>query len=219
MGEPQASIGPRVRVLLADDHETIRQGLRAVFETFAEVEVVGDLAQPVSVAEKVRKEMPDVVVLDISMPTQGGLSAIRQIAAVCPNTRIVVLTGHRDPAFVRDALFSGASGYVLKQSPTSELRLAIDAVVRGDRHIDVRLRLPEVPAPLRSFPTFRLSDRERDVLKRIALGHSYKDMAAVLGLAVKTIEVHKANAMRKLGLRDRRDLISYAAAHEWLRDP
>ena len=219
MGEPQPSIPFKTRVLLADDHEMVRQGRRAVFERLPDVEVVGDVAQLAVAAEEVRQKSPDVVVLEISMPTHGGLAAIGQIAAACPSTRIVVLTGHRDPAFVRDALFSGASGYVLKQSPLTELRLAIGTVLRGERHIDVRLRLPEVPTPSPSVPTFRLSDRERDVLKRTALGHSYKDMAAALGLAVKTIEVHKANAMRKLGLRDRRDLISYAAAHEWLREP
>ena len=219
MGEPQASIPPKTRVLLADDHEMVRQGFRAVFETLPDVEVVGDVAQPVGAAEEVRQMSPDVVVLDISMPTHGGLAAIGQIAAACPSTRIVVLTAHRDPAFVRDALFSGASGYVLKQSPLSELRLAIDTVVRGERHIDMGVRMPEVPAPSRSCPASQLSHRERDVLKRSALGHSHKDMAAALALAVKTIEVHKANAMRKLGLRNRRDLISYAAAHEWLREP
>ena len=217
MGEAQGSISAKPRVLLADDHEMIRQSLRAVFESLPGVEVVGDVAQPVGVTEEVQKESPDVVVLEISTPP-GGLSAIGRIAAVCPNARIVVLTGHRDPAFVREALFSGASGYVLKQSPLSELRLAIDAVVRGERHIDMGARLLEVPTSSSSFGTSRLSHRERDVLKRSALGHSHKDMAAVLGLAVKTIEVHKANAMRKLGLRDRRDLIRYAAAHEWLRD-
>jgi DNA-binding NarL/FixJ family response regulator len=209
---------PKIRVLLADDHETVRQGLRALLEKDAEVEVVGDVADAASAVESARIHTPDLVVLDISMPKRSGLSTISQITTAHPETRIVVLTRHRDPAFVRDALSSGASGYVLKQSPFSELRLAIDKVWRGESHIDGGVMAPEVPRPTGGFRAFRITDRERDVLRRTALGHSHKDMAAALGLAVKTIEVHKANAMRKLGLRDRRDLIRFAAAQDWLRD-
>jgi two-component system response regulator NreC len=210
----------RTRVLLADDHETVRQGLRALFENSAEVEVVGDVADGDAAVQAVERIGPDLVILDLSMPPGNGLVAIRRIKESSPRTPVVVLTRYRDAAYVSEALAAGASGYVLKQSPFSELMRAVRDATLGDRHLDAALTRPmeadEPPAPV---PTGRATPREIAVLRRAAIGHSNKDIAAELGIALKTVEVHKANAMRKLNLRSRSQIVRYAALQGWLRDP
>lgn len=207
-----------VRVLLVDDHEVIRQGLRALFATVAGVEVVDDVADTETAALRVRELNPDLLLLDLAMPPAGGLSAIRLLRSEGPHVAIVVLTRYSEEAFVREALAAGAVGYVLKQSPFSELQRAVDHAVRGEQYVD--RRLSPVVEPRRTFePPQHITQREREVLRRAALGHSNKELADEMGIAVKTVEVHKTQAMRKLALRDRRDLIRYAALHGWLTEP
>jgi DNA-binding NarL/FixJ family response regulator len=204
--------------MLADDHETVREGLRALFATVPDVDVVEDVGDGESAIDRVRAVEPDLLVLDLSMPKAGGLSALRSIKRDKPNTAVVVLTRYRDPAFVREALASGASAYVLKQSPFSELQRAVASAARGGKYIDRRLL--SMDGEYRRFDeTPDVSDRERDVLRRTALGQSNKEIAWDLRIAVKTVEVHKTHAMRKLDLRDRADLIRYATMHGWLREP
>jgi len=207
----------RIRVMLVDDHEAVRQGLRALFETVPEVEVVEDVGDAEAAVAGVRATAPDLVVLDLSMPKTGGLAAIRQIKAERPDTAIVVLTRHSDLAFVREALRNGASGYVLKQSPFGELRRATVLVVNGEQYVDSRLK-DAFQEPARES-TGQISNRERDVLRRTALGQSNKEIATALGIAVKTVEVHKGNGMRKLDLPDRAALIRYAALQGWMAEP
>ena len=207
------------RVLLADDHETVREGLRALFEGVPDVEVVGDVADGDAAVQAVTAMRPDLVVLDLSMPPGNGINAIRQILEVKDDTGVVVLTRYRDAAYVREAMLAGASGYVLKQSPFAELRQAVQDVARGVRHIDAALGPKLDDEPVEEHPPSRLTERERAVLRRAALGHANKDVAAELGIALKTVEVHKANAMRKLGLRSRNEVVRYAALHGWLQDP
>ena len=207
----------RIRVMLVDDHEAVRQGLRALFETVPEVEVVEDVGDAEAAVAGVRATAPDLVVLDLSMPKTGGLAAIRQIKAERPDTAIVVLTRHSDLAFVREALRNGASGYVLKQSPFGELRRATTLVGNGEQYVDSRLK-DAFQEPARES-TGQISNRERDVLRRTALGQSNKEIATALGIAVKTVEVHKGNGMRKLDLPDRAALIRYAALQGWMAEP
>ena len=212
-----AAMTQRIRVMLVDDHEAVRQGLRALFETVPEVEVVEDVGDADAAVAGVRAVAPDLVVLDLSMPKTGGLAAIRQIKAERPDTAIVVLTRHSDLSFVREALRNGASGYVLKQSPFGELRRATTLVVNGEQYVDSRLKDAfQEPAP---ESTGQISNRERDVLRRTALGQSNKEIASALGIAVKTVEVHKGNGMRKLDLPDRAALIRYAALQGWMAEP
>jgi len=212
-----AAMTQRIRVMLVDDHEAVRQGLRGLFETVPEVEVVEDVGDAEAAVAGVRASAPDLVVLDLSMPKTGGLAAIRQIKAERPDTAIVVLTRHSDLAFVREALRNGASGYVLKQSPFGELRRATVLVVNGEQYVDSRLKDAfQEPAP---ESTGQISNRERDVLRRTALGQSNKEIATALGIAVKTVEVHKGNGMRKLDLPDRAALIRYAALQGWMAEP
>jgi DNA-binding NarL/FixJ family response regulator len=208
-----------IRVLVADDHETVRKGLRALFESVPDVIVVQDTADAESTVESVGAKAPDLVVLDLSMPRMGGLAAIREIKQLRPETAVVVLSRHRDPAFVREALNAGAAGYVLKQSPFNELRQAVQTAARGGKYVDPGLSAsPAWPAPF-TLHSSSISGRESDVVRRTALGESNKEIARALGIAVKTVEVHKANAMRKLGMRHRSDLVRYAAAQGWLREP
>jgi DNA-binding NarL/FixJ family response regulator len=207
----------QIRIMLVDDHEAVRQGLRALFETVPEVDVIEDVGDVEAALTSVRVNAPDLVVLDLSMPKVGGLAAIRQIKAERPDTAIVVLTRHSDLAFVREALRSGASGYVLKQSPFGELRRATVLAANGEQYVDSRLK-DAFQKPAFEF-TGQISNRERDVLRRTALGQSNKEIASALGIAVKTVEVHKGNGMRKLDLSDRGALIRYAALQGWLAEP
>ena len=208
----------RIRLVLAEDHETVRQGLRALFATVPEVEIVDEASDAENAVKRVREMAPDLLVLDLSMPGTSGLSALRAIKAEELETGVVVLTRHRDAAFLQEALAAGATAYVLKQSPFSELHRAITHAARGEQYVDRQLaaRLREqVPVERHR----RLSNRETDVLRRAALGHGNKEVAAALGIAVKTVEVHKAQGMRKLGLKDRSDLVRFAALLGWLSEP
>lgn len=210
---------PQTRVLLADDHETVREGLRALFDAVPGVTVVGDVADGHAAVQAVCSLLPDLVVLDLSMPPTSGIDAIRQIREVRNDTGVIVLSRYRDAAYVREAMAAGASGYVLKQSPFSELKQAVEDVARGRRHIDQSLsaQVPADTAAGENGP--RLTEREQAVLRRAALGHSNKDIATALGIALKTVEVHKANAMRKLEFRNRNEMVRWAALHGWLQDP
>ena len=210
---------PQTRVLLADDHETVREGLRALFDSVPGVTVVGDVADGHAAVQAVCSLLPDLVVLDLSMPPTSGIDAIRQIREVREDTGVIVLSRYRDAAYVREAMAAGASGYVLKQSPFSELKRAVEDVARGGRHIDQSLsaQVPADTAAAENGP--RLTEREQAVLRRAALGHSNKEIATALGIALKTVEVHKANAMRKLELRNRNEMVRWAALHGWLQDP
>jgi DNA-binding NarL/FixJ family response regulator len=205
-----------VRVMLADDHESIRQGLRAVVPAVPAIEVVGDAGDADALLASVRREKPDVLVLDLSMPNVGGMASIRRIREAMPRLAVVVLTRSGDRVFVDDVFAAGGSGYVLKQSPFSELHRAIAAAAAGQHYVDSRL------APTDDRPVVTegaISGREREVLRRTALGHSNKEIAAALAIAVKTVEVHKSHGMRKLGLQDRTELVRYAAMQGWLLEP
>ena len=205
-----------IRLILADDHQSIREGLRALFAAVPGVEVIDDVADVETAVERVRRLAPDVLLLDLSMPKGGGLAAIRRLAQEGASTAVVVLTRYRDEAFVREALAAGAVGYVLKQSPFSEVQNAVTQAARGEEYLDRQLvpvfvRRPNQPG--------RVTVREGEVLRRAARGHTNKDVAQALGIAVKTVEVHKTSGMRKLSLRDRRDLMRYASLQGWLQDP
>lgn len=208
----------RIRVMLADDHETVRQGLRTLFATMPAVEIVDEVADAESAVARARTIAPDLLILDLSMPRVGGLTALRMLKREDSRMAIVVFTRHRDPAFVRDALAAGATGYVLKQSPFSELERAVVHVSRGEQYVDRQLSQPPAQAGGTNGHR-RVSDREHEVLRRASLGQSNKDIAAALSISVKTVEVHKTQGMRKLDLRDRRDLVRYATMQGWLFEP
>ena len=205
-----------LRVLLADDHESVREGLRALFTGIPGIEVVGEAGDAQGALASLRSADADLVVLDLSMPNVAGLAAIHLIKRQEPRTSIVVLTRHRDSALVQEALAAGASAYVLKQSPFSELHHAIGCVARGEQYVDRQFASSQTDA---TETDGHISRRERDVLRRTALGQSNKEIASALNIAVKTVEVHKTHAMRKLALENRTELVRYAILQGWLAEP
>ena len=209
-----------IRVLLADDHETVRQGLKLLIDGQPDMQVVGEAGDGEAAVAQVPALKPDVAVLDVSMPRMNGLAAARAIREQGPSTAVVALTRYGDAAYVKALLDAGASGYVLKRSASAELLSAIRAAARGEQHLDPTVAAHGHPAAVRGRAGgAALSDREREVLRLMALGYSNKDIAQTLGVAVKTVEVHKSNGMRKLDLTGRIDVIKYAALQGWLTEP
>ena len=213
----------KIRVVLAEDHESVRQGLRLLLETRDDIEIVADAANGRVALDRVKALKPDVAVLDLAMPEMNGLAATKAIKKSVPQVNVVALTRHADDAYVQELLSAGASGYVLKQSPIEELLKAIRAVAAGERYLDSTLVARNAKAYLSRYSSEPsrppITDREASVLRLMAIGHSNKEIAGALEIAVKTVEVHKANAMRKLNLRGRIDVVRYAVLSGWLQDP
>jgi DNA-binding NarL/FixJ family response regulator len=214
----------RLRILLADDHVTVRQGLKMLIESQGDMTVVSEASDGAAAVEQARTLRPDVVVMDISMPGMNGLVATRTLKSIQPDSVIVILTRHGDDAYLQELLRAGADGYVLKQSAASELVQAIRATAARNQYLDSALTARVTAGFLaksgrRAQATgVSLSDREAEVLRLIAAGYSNKEIAAQLELSVKTVEVHKANASRKLGLKGRIDIVKYALLQGWLSD-
>lgn len=212
----------KITVLLAEDHETVRQGLKLLINRQPDMEVVAEAGDGSGAAESAGLLKPNVAVVDISMPTMNGLAATRAIRESAPDTAVVALTRYSDDAYVQELLNAGALGYVLKQSPSAELVDAVRAAASGRRYLDTSLAAHVAGTMIGAKsrrPTPGITERESEVLRLMALGHSNKDIAHMLDLSVKTVEVHKANAMRKLGLAGRTDVVRYALLQGWLRDP
>lgn len=209
-----------VRILLADDHATVRHGLRLIVDGQPDLAVVGEAGDGESAVAQALALRPDVIVMDISMPGMNGLIATRSLKQQDPRIAIVTLTRHADDAYLEELLRAGASGYVLKQSPPGELLQAIRAVAAGGQYIDSSLTGRVTASFLgregRKPAGGTATDREIEVLRLIAAGYSNKEIAARLALSVKTVEAHKANVMRKLGLTGRIDIVKYAVLQGWL---
>lgn len=202
----------RQRVVLLDDQATVRLGIRALLRDQPAVEVIHDSADVESAMHAVREQLPDVVVLDHSLFPIDGIKAIRRIHELRRRIGTVVLSRHRGAACVDEAIKAGAAAYVLKQSPPGELIKAISVAAGGGHYVDPNVR------PRAHPPAPDLSDRELSVLRRAALGYSNRDIGGALGIVVKTVEQHKSNAMKKLGLKTRVQLIRYAVMHGWYDD-
>jgi DNA-binding NarL/FixJ family response regulator len=213
----------KLRILLADDHVTVRHGLRLLIESQPDMTVVSEVSDGNAAMQNALALKPDVIVMDISMPGMNGLAATRALKAKHPQMSIVTLTRHGDDAYVQELLRAGVSGYVLKQSAPTELLQAIRAAAAGGQYLDSALTA-RVTARLLgradkvSKPATPLSEREAEVLRLIASGYSNKEIAGRLSLSVKTVEAHKANAMRKLGLTGRIDIVKYAVLQGWLEN-
>lgn len=213
----------KLRILLADDHETVRTGLRVILNAQTDMEVVGEAADGQAVLEKTEKLGPDVVLMDVSMPRLNGLQATRTLRERAPAVKVLTLTRHGDVAYLHQLLEAGASGYVLKQSRAVEVLQAIRAIASGGTYIDSALAGEALAAPARAVAPGRgrgaptsLSAREAETLRLVARGYSNKEIAARLNVSVKTIETHKGNAMHKLGMRSRIDIVRFAMLQQWL---
>jgi DNA-binding NarL/FixJ family response regulator len=214
----------RLRILLADDHAIVRQGLRLLIDSQPEMTVIGEAADGDAVVAQAQALHPDVVLMDISMPGTNGLVATRRLKQRQPGLVVLALTRHDEDTFLQELLRAGASGYVLKQSPPPQLLQAIRIVGAGGIYLDPAITARVADGLLDGrqngarAPEGAISDRESEVLRLVAVGHSNKEIADRLTISVKTVEVHKANAMRKLGLTGRVDVIRYGVLQGWLYD-
>lgn len=213
--EPNAETAGPIRIVLADDHAAMRQSLRVLLDSEADIDVIAETDSLGSVIGHVRARRPDVLVLDVGMPNQGsGIDALNQLSREARDTSIVVLTMNDDPVFAKRALDNGAVGLVLKEMADSDLPAAVREASRGRRFVS-----PLLAAKLNGGKPEpdRLTPREREVLRLIALGHTSVEIARKLGLSPRTIETHRARIHRKLGLDTRAELVHYALRHELLR--
>jgi DNA-binding NarL/FixJ family response regulator len=213
-----------LRVLLADDHVTVRHGLKLLIDAQPDMQVVAEASDGDTAVRNAVALKPDVVVMDISMPGMNGLMATRALKKQRPSLAVITLTRHSDDAYLQELLRAGVSGYVLKQSAPAELLQAIRAAAAGGQYLDSSLTARVTAGFLAregrkvDKPGATLSQREAEVLRSIASGYSNKEIAARLTLSVKTVEAHKANAMRKLGLNGRIDIVKYALLQGWLQN-
>ena len=218
---PEREHGQPLRIVLADDHITVRQGLKLLIEAEKDMVVVAEAGDGETAVQKSLAASADVVVMDISMPGMNGLAATRALLEARPDARIITLTRHIDQAYLQELLRAGVSGYVLKRSAPTELLQAIRAVAQGGQFIDSSLTARVTAGFIGAKgagakPTMELTERETQVLRMIAAGHAHKEIAARLSLSPKTVDAHKANAMRKLDLNGRIDIINYAVLQGWL---
>ena len=212
-----------IRVLLADDHEMVRNGLKLLIDSQPDMEVVDEVGTGRLAVQRAKAIHPTVVVLDVSMPEMNGLDAARAIVSETRGVAVVALTRHSDDAYLQGLLEAGARGFILKQSPSDELLKAVRAAARGETYLDTSVAARVADAFIARhgsghIPHRRVSERELEVLRLIATGYSNKEIAARLDLSVKTVEVHKANAMRKLDLGGRVDIVRFAILQGWLQD-
>lgn len=210
----------QITIVLADDHAVMRESLRTLLDGEADFHVVGETDSLQSVIRHVNARNPDVLVLDLGLPSGEELSMLTELHAQTPTTRIVVLTGNDDPAFAQGALDTGALGLVLKEMADSDLPAAVRSAWDEQRYVSPALvdRLPSDGAARKGGAgRDRLTPREQEVLRLIALGHTSVEIAASLGLSPRTIETHRARIHRKLGLATRAELVRYALRHDLLR--
>lgn len=211
-----SSVKPKIRVLIADDHAILRSGLKLLVDSQPDMQVVGEAADGKQAIEGVRETKPDVALLDLTMPRAGGMEALQSVVRDSAKTRIVILTMHDDPAYLRSVLAAGAHGYVLKRSVDADLLSAIRAVHKGGTFIDPSLAdviVQDVLAKKRSGPTRAaalLSDRELQVLRLVARGYSSQQIADKIFVSVKTVETYRSRLAAKTGLRTRSDVVRYA---------
>jgi len=206
----------KIRVLLAEDHTIVRQGLRSLLESAAGIEVIGEAEDGREAIQKVGQLRPDVVVMDITMPALNGLQATRQIKRQFPEVKVLILTMHANEEYIFQILRVGASGYVVKQAAVTELVSAIQAVYRGDSFLSPSISGKVIEEYIRRAEAVvkssydRLTDREREVLQLIAEGHSTTEIAELLHITAGTVRTHKAQLMDKLDIHSTAELTRYA---------
>jgi DNA-binding NarL/FixJ family response regulator len=209
---------------LAEDHNTVREGIKMLVNAQPDMQVIGEAADGRTAIAKTRELHPDLVVMDVSMPELNGLKATEKLRAEFPDLKILTLTRHTDDGYLQQLIKAGVNGYVLKQSAPTELITAIRTVRSGKSYVDSELTqkvlggYARTTGPLRGEGNGQISDRESEVIRLIAWGYSNKEIASRLDLSVKTIEAHKSNAMRKLSMRSRIDIVRYAILQGWLEE-
>lgn len=200
-----------IRVLIVDDHPMVAEGISAILETYDDIAVVGTLANGQEAIDRAAALAPDVVLLDLNMPQVNGLSATEILLERDPATRILILSMHDNPEYIATALRHGAMGYLLKDVPTEDIKLAIDRVMAGERYLCTGATASLSPGTADGREP--LTHREQTILLELALGRSNKDVAAALDISVRTVETHRKNIKRKLGIATTAGLTRYALEH------
>ena len=210
-----------IRLLIIDDHQLVRSGLRRLLEGEEDITVEDEAGNAYDAVRLARLHKPDVILLDVVMPGGSGLDAIPEIRSAAPDAKILTLSMQDDPSYVRQAFASGASGYVLKEAADDELLAAVREVAAGGNYVDPQLgaRLAAADATAAADAAEDpLSEREREVLRLLALGHTNQEIAQMLFLSVRTAETHRARIMQKLRLSTRAELVRYAIDHGMLAE-
>ena len=215
------SLNKPIRIVLAEDHRILRDGLRAIFANEPDLILEGEATDGREAIHQVRKLRPDLLILDLSMPRMDGLSAIKEIKRVAPGTRVLVMTVHRTEEYIFKAIEDGADGYLLKDACASELLLAIRSVLAGERYLSaavatqvvtayLKRKGPHVDSPRPRSTLEALSTREREVLKMVAEGYRSREIGEFLFISEKTVDKHRSNLMRKLGINNATALTAFA---------
>ena len=202
-----------IRVIVVDDHAVVRTGLRLLLQSEDDIEVVGEAENARRALFETIQNQPDVVLMDVVMPDQSGIEAIKPVLEAAPQTKILVLSMQDDPSYVREAFAAGASGYVLKEAADTELVDAVRQVADGGNYVHPTLGARLIAAEAeerRRAQEDPLSEREREILRLLALGHTNQEIAKMLYISVRTAEAHRAHIMRKLRLSTRAELVRYA---------
>ena len=214
-----------IRVLIAEDHKTVREGLKLIIEAEADMKVIGEAGDGREAIRLAEEFKPDVLIMDISMPELNGLVATATLKRIAPDIKILTLTRHTDKAYLQELMQAGVSGYVLKQSESEELLRAIRIISGGGNYLD-----PAITGNVFSIYTGKqnqlsgkvsdesLTDSESEILRLIARGYSNREIADQLGVSVKTIETQKASALRKLDISRRNEIVDYAILRGWLQE-
>lgn len=213
-----------LRILLVDDHEIVREGVKLLVNSQSDMKVVGEASNGEIAVKKTGELHPDIVLMDVSMPELNGLKATKRIGRLYPNVKILTLTRHTDDGYLQQLIQAGANGYILKQSAPNELINAIRVVGEGKSYLDPALTEKVMGGYIRQSTALsnagkvQITNREAEIIRFIAWGYSNKEIAERLQLSVKTIEAHKSNSMKKLGMKSRIDIVRYAILQGWMED-
>jgi DNA-binding NarL/FixJ family response regulator len=210
-----------IRAVVVDDHAVVRSGITLLLDREEDIEVVGDAGTAKDAVFRARALKPDVILLDVVMPGQSGIEVLPQLLKESPETKVLVLSMQDDPSYVREAFAAGASGYVLKEAADEEVVAAVREIANGGRYVHPALGARMVAADAEARAAAEadpLSEREREVLRLLALGHTNQEIAGMLYISVRTAETHRAHIMQKLRLSTRAELVRYALAHGLLED-
>jgi two-component system, NarL family, response regulator NreC len=205
-----------IRILVVDDHAVVRSGLRLLLDAEEDIEVVGEAGNAQEALLRAKLLQPDVLLLDVTMPGRNGIEVAREAADVAPDAKVVMLSMQDEPSYVREAFAAGAQGYVLKEAADTELVRAVREVAAAGRYVHPELGARLVSADAKAQAEAEadpLSDREREVLRLLALGHTNQEIAKLLYISVRTAETHRAHVLQKLGLESRAALVRFALDH------
>jgi len=213
-----------LRIFIAEDHETVREGLKLIINQQEDMEVCGEAGDGRAAVKMALELNPDIVLMDVTMPDLNGLKATKKLKELKPQIKILTVTRHSDDGYLQELLRAGASGYILKQSPSTELLRGIRAIARGGNYLDPAIagrvigNFTRRAADSEKSIHKSISERETEVLRQIAWGYSNKEIAAQMSISVKTVEAHKSNAMRKLDMGSRIDIVRFAILQGWLEE-